>query len=116
MHALSPGEATLTLTRCGSRRLCSSRRGWKRSSHTLSAGCNAFQRIERLAGATLQEVLGVWEGLGYYGRARNLHKAAQLVMQEYNGQLPDEARLLRKLPGIGRYTAGAIASIAFGQR
>ncbi len=57
----------------------------------------------------------MWEGLGYYGRARNLYKAAQLVRQDYHGELPKNVRLLRKLPGIGRYTAGAIASIAFGE-
>jgi A/G-specific adenine glycosylase len=74
-----------------------------------------FPTIEALAAASLQEVLSAWEGLGYYGRARNLHRAAQLVVQEYQGQLPAEAHLLRKLPGIGRYTAAAIASIAFSQ-
>ena len=74
-----------------------------------------FPRIESLAVASMQEVLAVWEGLGYYGRARNLYKAAQQVMQEYQGQLPGEARQLRKLPGVGRYTAGAMASIAFGR-
>lgn len=72
-----------------------------------------FPSIETLANASMQEVLAVWEGLGYYGRARNLYRAAQRVMQEYHGQLPEEVRLLRKLPGVGRYTAGAIASIAF---
>ena len=72
-----------------------------------------FPSIEALAHASMQQVLAAWEGLGYYGRARNLLKAAQLVMQEYKGQLPEEAALLRKLPGVGRYTAGAIASIAF---
>jgi A/G-specific adenine glycosylase len=74
-----------------------------------------FPSLEALAQASMQEVLAVWEGLGYYGRARNLSSAGQLVMQEYHGQLPQEARLLRKLPGVGRYTAGAIASIAFGR-
>ncbi len=74
-----------------------------------------FPSIVLLADASMQEVLSAWEGLGYYGRARNLHKAAQLVQQEYKGQLPGEAHLLRKLPGVGRYTAGAIASIAFGR-
>lgn len=74
-----------------------------------------FPSIEALARASMQEVLVAWEGLGYYGRARNLYRAAGLVMQEYNGKLPQEARLLRKLPGVGRYTAGAIASIAFGR-
>ncbi len=73
-----------------------------------------FPTILSLASSSLQEVLAVWEGLGYYGRARNLHKAALIVIQEYDGVLPDEVRLLRKLPGVGRYTAGAIASIAFG--
>jgi A/G-specific adenine glycosylase len=74
-----------------------------------------FPTISALASDPLQDVLAIWEGLGYYGRARNLHKASQLVMSVYNGELPDEVRLLRKLPGIGRYTAGAIASIAFGR-
>jgi len=73
-----------------------------------------FPSISVLAESSLQDVLVVWEGLGYYGRARNLHKAAQLVIEEYSGVLPGDVRLLRKLPGIGRYTAGAITSIAFG--
>jgi A/G-specific adenine glycosylase len=74
-----------------------------------------FPDIETLSHASTQEVLAIWEGLGYYGRARNLHQAAQLVCQEYNGQLPEDIHLLRKLPGVGRYTAAAIASIAFGR-
>jgi A/G-specific adenine glycosylase len=73
-----------------------------------------FPNVEALASAGLQDVLAAWEGLGYYGRARNLHKAACVVIQEYQGQLPKETAQLRKLPGIGRYTAAAIASIAFG--
>ncbi|HEX9091287.1 MAG TPA: A/G-specific adenine glycosylase [Anaerolineales bacterium] len=74
-----------------------------------------FPSIELLASASQQEVLSIWEGLGYYGRARNLHRAAQLLMKEYHGKLPKEAHLLRKLPGVGRYTAAAIASIAYGK-
>lgn len=74
-----------------------------------------YPTIQVLASASQQEVLAVWEGLGYYSRARNLHRAAQLIMREYGGQLPHSANELRKLPGIGRYTAGAIASIAFNQ-
>jgi A/G-specific adenine glycosylase len=74
-----------------------------------------FKSIELLAAASMQEVLAAWEGLGYYGRARNLHRAAQQVMKEYHGQLPEEVPVLRKLPGVGRYTAAAIASIAFGR-
>ena len=74
-----------------------------------------FPSIADLAAASEQEVLSVWEGLGYYSRARNLHKAAMIVMEEYGGELPSDLRALRSLPGIGRYTVGAIASMAFGQ-
>ncbi|HSO11783.1 MAG TPA: A/G-specific adenine glycosylase [Anaerolineales bacterium] len=73
-----------------------------------------FPTVQALAEASGQEVLNVWEGLGYYSRARNLHKAAKIVMKEYGGRLPSEPAELVKLPGIGRYTAGAITSIAFG--
>lgn len=74
-----------------------------------------FPSVQALAQAPLQSVLTAWEGLGYYSRARNLHKAAQKVVNELGGQLPGTADGLRQLPGIGRYTAAAIASIAFGQ-
>jgi A/G-specific adenine glycosylase len=74
-----------------------------------------FPTLESLAQASLREVLSIWEGLGYYSRARNLHRAAQQVMSEQGGKLPQEVKSLAKLPGIGRYTAGAIASIAFGE-
>ncbi len=73
-----------------------------------------FPTVAHLAAASEQEVLALWEGLGYYSRARNLHKAARIVAAEYGGQLPREPASLRRLPGIGRYTAAAIASIAFG--
>jgi A/G-specific adenine glycosylase len=73
-----------------------------------------FPTVQALAEAPLQDVLTLWEGLGYYSRARNLHKAAQMVLAEHDGQLPGDVNALRRLPGIGRYTAGAIASIAFG--
>ncbi len=73
-----------------------------------------FPTLQVLADAAEQEVLKAWEGLGYYSRARNLHRAALRVSREFNGQLPADARALASLPGIGRYTAGAIASIAFG--
>ncbi len=76
----------------------------------------AFPSIAALADAPLDAVLKRWEGLGYYSRARNLHRAAGLVIAEYDGALPSEVDDLLKLPGIGRYTAGAIASIAFGRR
>ncbi len=72
-----------------------------------------FPDVQRLADAPEQQVLKAWEGLGYYSRARNLQRAARMLVKEQGGLLPREARELRKLPGIGRYTAGAIASIAF---
>ncbi len=74
-----------------------------------------FPTLAALAAAPLGDVLKVWEGLGYYSRARNLHRAAQIVVAEYDGELPRTAAELQRLPGIGRYTAGAVASIAFGQ-
>lgn len=73
-----------------------------------------FPSLAALANAPLQSVLVMWEGLGYYSRARNLHRAAHIVMTELNGQIPGDPVELARLPGIGRYTAGAIASIAFG--
>ncbi len=73
-----------------------------------------FPTLTALAQATMQEVLAAWEGLGYYSRARNLHRAAQFVVQEAGGEMPGDVTALSKLPGVGRYTAGAIASIAFG--
>ena len=76
----------------------------------------AFPTVEALATATDDAVMKRWEGLGYYTRARNLHKAARIVVEKYNGALPEKVELLRMLPGIGKYTAGAIASIAFGKR
>jgi A/G-specific adenine glycosylase len=67
-----------------------------------------------LASVSEEQLLKLWEGLGYYSRARNLKKAAQMVMEQYGGKLPADAAALRSLPGIGDYTAGAIASIAYG--
>ena len=74
-----------------------------------------FPTLEKLASASEQDVLAAWEGLGYYSRARNLHRAARQVIFEYQGIIPRERPALERLPGIGRYTAGAITSIAFGQ-
>lgn len=73
-----------------------------------------FPNVRALARASLDDVLKCWEGLGYYGRARNLHKAARRVARDFDGKLPRTTRELFTLPGVGRYTAGAIASIAFG--
>jgi len=74
-----------------------------------------FPTIDALAASPLDDVLKVWEGLGYYARARNLHRAAQQVVAEFGGRLPDTVEGLSQLPGIGAYTAGAIASIFFGR-
>ena len=73
-----------------------------------------FPDVAALAQAPEEDVLKLWEGLGYYSRARNLQKAAKVVLEQYNGQIPSEYEMLKSLPGIGEYTAGAIASIAFG--
>lgn len=75
----------------------------------------AFPTVEALADADIEQVLKLWEGLGYYSRARNLHKCAKTICTEYGGAFPDTAAALRRLPGIGDYTAGAIASLAFGK-
>jgi len=73
-----------------------------------------FPTVQALAKASEHDVLSAWEGLGYYSRARNFHKAAKIVVEKYNGELPRELGELRKLPGVGRYTVGALASIVFG--
>ncbi len=71
--------------------------------------------LAALAEAPEAQLMKLWEGLGYYSRVRNLQKAAQIVMRDYGGILPDEPEELAKLPGIGAYTAGAVASIAYGK-
>jgi A/G-specific adenine glycosylase len=74
-----------------------------------------FPDVPHLAAAPLDDVLKTWAGLGYYARARNLHRAAQELVARYEGRIPGERGALLALPGIGRYTAGAILSLAFGQ-
>lgn len=74
-----------------------------------------FPTLADLAAAPLAEVLKAWEGLGYYARARNLHRAAVEMMEKYGGHFPQTYAELRRLPGFGDYTAGAVASIAFGK-
>jgi A/G-specific adenine glycosylase len=74
-----------------------------------------FPTVQKLAAARETSVLAAWSGLGYYRRARMLHAAAKAVVREFGGKLPATAEALRELPGIGRYTAAAIASIAFGE-
>ncbi|MCZ6872924.1 MAG: A/G-specific adenine glycosylase [bacterium] len=75
----------------------------------------AFPDVYSLAAADQQEVLKLWQGLGYYSRARNLHQAAQVIVDQYNGVLPQDAQALQAMPGFGPYTAAAVSSIAFDQ-
>ena len=75
-----------------------------------------FPSLRGLAAASLDEVLHLWQGLGYYARARNLHSCARAVVERHAGHFPDDPRQLRLLPGIGEYTAAAIAAIAFDRR
>ncbi|MDA1012922.1 MAG: A/G-specific adenine glycosylase [Planctomycetota bacterium] len=72
-----------------------------------------FPTVHALAEASEEDVLRLWEGLGYYSRARNLAKAAKRIVTDFNGRFPEDVESLRTLPGIGRYTAGAIVSFAF---
>jgi A/G-specific adenine glycosylase len=74
-----------------------------------------FPTVEKLAAAREASVLAAWSGLGYYRRARRMHAAAKVIVHEHNGKFPQSAQALQSLPGIGRYTAAAIASIAFGE-
>jgi A/G-specific adenine glycosylase len=75
-----------------------------------------FADVGELAAAPLDDVLALWSGLGYYSRARNLHRCAQVVMAEHGGAFPRSAQALAELPGIGRSTAAAIAAFCFGER
>jgi A/G-specific adenine glycosylase len=75
-----------------------------------------FPDVSALVKASEQDLLQIWEGLGYYSRARNIYKAALQIVSEYQGYIPEEVDVLLKLPGIGRSTAGAIASIAYGKK
>ena len=75
-----------------------------------------FPDVAALAAAPLDDVLGLWSGLGYYSRARNLHRCAQMVVAEHGGQFPRSSQALATLPGVGRSTAAAVAALAFGER
>lgn len=74
---------------------------------------SAYPRVQILAQASMQQVLKIWEGLGYYARARNLHSAARTVMEQHNGRIPEDHAALKALAGIGDYIAAALLSIAF---
>src|SRR5262249_39569619 len=76
----------------------------------------AFPTLKRLAAADEQDVLRLWEGLGYYRRARDLHRAARQIVAQHGGEVADDPAVLKTLPGIGRYTLGAILSQAYDRR
>jgi A/G-specific adenine glycosylase len=82
--------------------------------HFFLGWMERFPTVDALAAAPVDSVLKAWEGLGYYSRARSMHKTAQLLVNEFGNQLPHDFKTLTSLPGIGLYTAAAIASIAFG--
>lgn len=82
----------------------------------FSAWTERFPTIGALAAAEEADVLHAWQGLGYYSRARNIHKAAREIAAHFGGRMPEDITAIRGLPGIGDYTAGAVASIAFGAR
>jgi A/G-specific adenine glycosylase len=75
-----------------------------------------FPTPESMAHSNEQEVLSLWQGLGYYRRAKHLKATAEMITHEFDGQVPNDVEILMKFPGVGRYTAGAIASMAFGER
>jgi A/G-specific adenine glycosylase len=75
-----------------------------------------FPTVHELASAPQDDVLALWSGLGYYSRARNLHRAAQLVVAQFQGEFPSDIQALQTLPGVGRSTAGAIAALAYGKK
>lgn len=87
-----------------------------RVAERFDAVMDEFPTPSAMASSPLDALLMHWQGLGYYRRARNLHAASQRIVDEFNGETPDDAAALQKLPGIGRYSAGAIASIAGGHR
>lgn len=89
--------------------------GMERAVSYFQKWITRFPSVPAVAEADLEEVLRLWEGLGYYNRARNIHKAAGIIRDEHQGRFPEEHKAILALPGVGKYTAGAIASIAFNQ-
>ena len=75
-----------------------------------------FPTLSSVANANLDQVLKSWEGLGYYRRCKNFHQAAKIVIKDYNGMIPNDYETLKKLPGLGEYSASAIMSIAFNEK
>ena len=111
--ASCPGAMIATRTGCGFRKSCCSRPGFPPCWSTIGVSCSAFLRCRNWRSARQSSVLAAWSGLGYYRRARMMHAAAKVIVKEHGGRFPRTVAELRALPGIGRYTAAAIASIAF---
>lgn len=114
-RATCRGERTGTRTTSGCQRLCCSQTRVEAVKGYYERFLAELPTIEKLASAPQERLLKLWEGLGYYTRAKNLQKAAQTVMREYDGRFPQEYAAIARLPGVGPYTAGAIASICFEQ-
>ena len=112
--ATCPGGIPPTHTRSGYLRLFSSKPGSARGWIITCDSYENYPDVNSLAAAREEDVLKMWQGLGYYSRARNLHKAALSVMKDHGGNFPSTYNEIRKLSGIGDYTAAAIASVAFG--
>ena len=111
--AIFRGVATAIPTASGFPKSCCSRRAWLPCWITTRDSCSAFLRSQSLASAREASVLAAWSGLGYYHRARRMHQAAKVIVRERGGVFPQSAEEWLALPGIGRYTAAAVASIAF---
>ncbi len=94
---------------------CCSRRKSRRCFHIISEWLRRFPDLRRLAQAPESDVLHAWQGLGYYARARNLHATAKAIVAQHNGSFPENVERMRELPGLGRYTASAVATFAFDQ-
>ena len=113
MGAICPGAAIAIPTACGFRKSCCSRPALLRCWNTTACSLQRFPTVQKLAAARESSVLAAWSGLGYYRRARMLHAAAKQIVGQHKGRFPESVAELRSLPGIGRYTAAAIASIVF---
>ena len=116
-HGARRRAARRSLSPSGSPKSCCSRRPSRRSMPYFAALSGALAGCRRRSPPRrVEEVMRAWAGLGYYARARNLHACARAVVARHGGRFPDEEAALRALPGIGPYTAAAVAAIAFGAR